>query len=75
MEQGIREIPPSWLQGDQDELWRLMEKLRRRRGRVADLVLDSKACRTDPLRNLKDPRDFGILFSGAGNSEAAYTVA
>jgi hypothetical protein len=38
VDQAIKRIPPAWLEGDEDELERLLERLMRRRARVPDLI-------------------------------------
>ncbi len=40
IDQAWKEIPPSWLEGDELELEKLLEQLLKRRGRVEQLVLD-----------------------------------
>jgi hypothetical protein len=47
-EDAIRQIPPTWLEGtneDGDVLWRLIEQLMFRRPRIADVVL--QCCRRE----------------------------
>jgi hypothetical protein len=38
VDQAVKHIPPDWLEGDEDELERLLERLMRRRARVPDLI-------------------------------------
>ena len=38
VDQAVKRIPPAWLEGDEDELERLLERLMRRRERVPDLI-------------------------------------
>jgi hypothetical protein len=38
VDQAIKRIPPAWLEGDEDELERLLERVMRRRARVPDLI-------------------------------------
>jgi hypothetical protein len=40
VDQALREIPPQWLNGDLDPLEEVLERLMRRRRRVADLIAD-----------------------------------
>jgi len=40
IDDSLRELPPEWLNGDADELYRLLEKLMQRRSRVPDLLRD-----------------------------------
>ena len=52
VDEAQRHIPRDWLPGDEaDELERLLERLMRRRRRVADLVAGCKAGRINPFRN------------------------
>jgi hypothetical protein len=43
IDQAVKQIPPSWIEGDEEALEELMEQLLRRRTRVPDLI---EACRT-----------------------------
>lgn len=38
VDQAVKRIPPAWLEGDENELERLLERLMRRRTRVPDLI-------------------------------------
>jgi hypothetical protein len=38
IDDSLRELPPEWLNGDSDELYRLLEKLMQRRSRVPELL-------------------------------------
>jgi hypothetical protein len=38
VDQAVKRIPPAWLEGDEDELERLLERLMKRRARVPDLI-------------------------------------
>lgn len=49
VDRAMREIPPPWLDGDEDALERLLEALLRRRKRVADLIEQSRSARTNPF--------------------------
>jgi hypothetical protein len=42
VDQAVKQIPSAWLQGDEPELERLLERLLARRKRVADML---EACR------------------------------
>lgn len=46
-----KEIPAEWYDGAQDELYRMLEHLLRRRKRVADLLLDAKKSYRQPFPN------------------------
>jgi hypothetical protein len=50
LEDAVRGIPMSWLKGDESEIWRLTERLFRRRQRVASLIDHHLRCR--PLRTM-----------------------
>ena len=45
VDQAVKSIPPAWLEGDGDELERLLERLMRCRARVPDLI---EQCRSGP---------------------------
>ena len=45
VDQAVKSIPPAWLEGDEDELERLLERLMKRRPRVPDLI---EQCRSGP---------------------------
>lgn len=45
----VRSIPSSWLDGDEDALTDLLERLLRRRNRVADLIEACQADRSEPF--------------------------
>ena len=45
------EIPPEWYEDDHDALYRLLEQLDRRRGRVPDLLLEAKKSSRNPFPN------------------------
>jgi hypothetical protein len=49
VDQAVREIPAAWLEGEEDALERLLDRLLRRRRRVADLIEDCRSGRTDPF--------------------------
>ena len=38
VDQAVKRIPPAWLEGDEDELERLLERLMKRRARVPELI-------------------------------------
>jgi hypothetical protein len=46
-----KEIPRPWLEGDEDELERMLEGLLKRRSRVADLVADMRRKRANAFEN------------------------
>ncbi len=49
VDQVLKQIPPSWLQGDESELERLLERLLARRKRVADMVEACRGLRVNPF--------------------------
>jgi hypothetical protein len=49
VDQAVKQIPPAWLEGEESELERLLERLLARRKRVADLIQDCRAGRADPF--------------------------
>jgi hypothetical protein len=48
-----KRIPPDWIEGDEDALDQLLERLFDRRKRLPDLVAASREARTSPFRNWK----------------------
>ena len=53
VDQAVKRIPPAWLEGDKDELERLLERLMRRRARVPDLI---EQCCSGPANPFPDRR-------------------
>ncbi len=53
MDQAWKQVPLGWLDGDEEELERLFERLMRRRRRVPDLIRDCSKGRVDPFPNWK----------------------
>ncbi|MGI8744906.1 MAG: HipA family kinase [Bryobacteraceae bacterium] len=53
VDEACKQLPPSWLQGDEPELEALMIKLMRRRNRVPDLLRESTKARLNPFPNWK----------------------
>jgi hypothetical protein len=51
VDQAFRQVPPEWLEGEEDEFEQLLEKLLRRRARVPDLILDARKARVNPFPN------------------------
>ena len=45
----MKQIPPAWLEGEEFELERLLDRLLARRKRVADLIQDCRAGRANPF--------------------------
>jgi len=51
VDQAVKRIPPAWLEGDEDELERLLERLMRRRARVPDLIEQCCSGPSNPFPN------------------------
>ncbi len=51
IDQAARQIPPEWVQGEEDELEKLLERLLLRRKRVPDLISDSRQAKSSPFPN------------------------
>jgi hypothetical protein len=49
IDQALKEIPPLWLEGEEDALHRLLESLLRRRKRVPDLIMASRSAKVNPF--------------------------
>jgi HipA-like protein len=49
VDQAVKRIPPAWLEGDEDELERLLERLLKRRERVPDLIEQCRSGRSNPF--------------------------
>ena len=53
VDEACRQVPPEWLDGDEEALERLLTRLLNRRKRVPDLIRDSSHGRVDPFPNWK----------------------
>lgn len=51
VDQACKQLPPSWLDGDEDAMEKLMLRLMKRRSRVPDLLRESMAGRLNPFPN------------------------
>jgi hypothetical protein len=51
VDRAFRQVPPEWLEGEEDEFEQLLEKLLRRRARVPDLISDARKGRVNPFPN------------------------
>jgi hypothetical protein len=51
VDEACKQLPPSWLDGDEDAIEKLMLRLMKRRARVPDLVRESMAGRINPFPN------------------------
>jgi len=49
VDQAVKQLPPAWLEGEEIELERLLDRLLTRRKRVADLIQDCRSGRADPF--------------------------
>jgi hypothetical protein len=53
VDQAVKRIPPAWLEGDEDQLERLLERLMKRRARVPELI---EQCCSGPSNPFPDWR-------------------
>jgi hypothetical protein len=53
VDQALKQVPPEWIPGEQDELERMLEQLMRRRKRVPDLIGDVRRAKVSPFPNWK----------------------
>lgn len=53
VDQACRQIPPEWLEGEEDEFEHMLEKLLDRRKRVPDLIEAARTTRGNPFPNWK----------------------
>jgi HipA-like kinase len=51
VDKAIRQIPPEWLEGEEEALDRLMERLMERRERVPELISETRRARVNPFPN------------------------
>jgi hypothetical protein len=51
VDKAYRQVPPEWLEGDEDQLEQLLERLLRRRDRLPDLISDIRQARLNPFPN------------------------
>jgi len=51
VDRAFRQIPPEWLDGEEDEFEQVLEKLLARRAQVPDLIADIRAARVNPFPN------------------------
>ncbi len=51
VDEACKQLPPSWLDGDEDAMEKLMLRLMKRRSRVPDLLRESMAGRINPFPN------------------------
>lgn len=56
VDEAYRQVPPDWLEGDEDAVEGLLLKLMRRRKQVPDLIRDSGGGRANPFPNWKEAR-------------------
>jgi hypothetical protein len=49
VDQAVKQIPPTWLEGEGGELERLLDRILARRKRVTDLILECRSGRADPF--------------------------
>lgn len=53
IDQAWKRIPPDWVEGEEDALLQLLEKLFQRRRRLSDLIVGCRGARTNPFPNWK----------------------
>ena len=53
MDVAWKRVPPDWVEGEEDELQRLLERLFERRKRTTDLLAACRSARIDPFPNWK----------------------
>ncbi|MCU1259857.1 MAG: hypothetical protein JWO80_2742, partial [Bryobacterales bacterium] len=51
IDQALRQIPPQWIAGEEDQLEKLLERLMRRCRRVPDLISDMRLAKSNPFAN------------------------
>jgi hypothetical protein len=51
LDEAYKQIPKEWLEGDEENLERLLHRLQRRRSKVADLIRDCRQGRVNPFSN------------------------
>jgi hypothetical protein len=53
VDQALKTLPSTWIEGDEEALERLLTQLLRRRSRVADLIEDCRSARSNPFPEWK----------------------
>jgi hypothetical protein len=53
VDQAYRQVPPEWLEGEEDEFEQLLDRLLRRRDRVPDLIGEARQARVNLFPNWK----------------------
>jgi hypothetical protein len=51
MDRAWKRIPPDWIEGEEDALQQLLERLFERRGRLPDLIAACRSARVNPFPN------------------------
>jgi hypothetical protein len=51
VDKAYRQVPPEWLEGDEDQFEQLLERLLRRRERVPELISETRRARSNPFPN------------------------
>jgi len=54
LDKALRQLPPEWVAGEQDDLERMLEKLLRRRQRIGELIRDSRSAPGNPFPKWMD---------------------
>jgi|SRR5579863_4853702 len=53
VDQAYKQVPPEWIEGEEEEFERMLEKLLSRRKRVPDLIGDTRRAKQSPFPNWK----------------------
>lgn len=51
LDEALRQIPPAWIAGEEEQLEKILETLLRRRKRVADFIADARLAKVNPFAN------------------------
>lgn len=51
VDRAYKQVPPDWVDGEEDDFEKLLEKLLRRRKRVPDLISDARRAKSNPFPN------------------------
>lgn len=51
IDRALRQVPPQWIAGEEEELEKLLERLMRRCRRVPDLISDARLSKSNPFAN------------------------
>jgi hypothetical protein len=51
VDQAYKQVPPEWLEGDEEAFERMLERLMRRRSRLPDLISDCRSAKGNSFPN------------------------